>query len=176
MGLVNYPELSDTNIEDELSYFSRRHQNVIICRVFVFNYSFDLATFALTGLKNDSNSVVIFPPDGDCEGGSMVAVHLQEVMGHASVRIIESLESQLKLCEDYRNKGTVPSDLSLSTFHDDIEEVIDSDSTSLPSFSTGSSKQFVPQKSFLGKRQNSKRRVLERLRKWMGDLCLQVCH
>ena len=108
MGLVNYPELGDANIEEELSYFSRyfkkcvhlyyyqryhysfmneiifrrRHENVVLCRVFVFNNSFEIASTPLKGIKSDPESLVIFPPEGECEGGSMVCSHSTSVLGN----------------------------------------------------------------------------------------------
>lgn len=71
MGLINYPELGNADIDKQLSYFSRRHENVLLCRVFVFNYSFENSV-PLKGPSGDPNSLIIFPPEGECEGGSMV--------------------------------------------------------------------------------------------------------
>jgi hypothetical protein len=99
MGLINYPELGDTSekIEEELDYYrrlaisffisfrfilihillicfillqNRRHTNIILKRIFVFNFSFELSSvnglpcLPPRGLHNDPSSLVIFPPEG----------------------------------------------------------------------------------------------------------------
>jgi hypothetical protein len=106
----------------------RRHPHIILKRLFVFNFSFDLVLGKTCvppkGLSEDpNNSLIIFPPEGFCEGGiSMVDVHLKEVMSHAAVKIILSLEKQMEICDDSRLKNNLPQNLILTTIHDDIEE------------------------------------------------------
>ena len=120
----------------------------------MFNFSFDLS-LPPKGLSKDPNSLVIFPPEGNCNEGavSMVDVHLKEVMSHASVKIICELEKQVLVCEEARSKGIYPTNVSLSTRYDEMEEV-----------------------DGLGKKdKGGKKRHPGRFRKWMGDLCLQVC-
>lgn len=101
--------------------------------------------------------MVVFPPDGECEGGSMLAVHLNEVMANAAVRIIASLEQQMVLCEEARVKNALPASTSipLCTFYDDLEE--------------RDANAAVKSKS-----KTYKKRPLGRVRKWMGDLSLQI--
>jgi hypothetical protein len=190
MGIVNYPEFKDTNIDEELHYFARRHENLVISRIFVFNYTFEPGSLPIQKPRSDPDSLVVFPPEGLCEGGSMVrilqnisnmhlnasrlyrqvAVHLKEVMSHASVRILESLERQTRICEDARAKSTIPAGVQLSTLHDEIELTNDND---IPSQSSRSVSTNIP---WTTRKQTAvKKRLHERLRKWMGDLCLQVC-
>lgn len=70
MGLINYPELGDTDIEKELNFFAKTQDHLVICRIFVFNYAFEISP--PPSRPSDPASLVIFPPDGECEGGSMV--------------------------------------------------------------------------------------------------------
>lgn len=134
----------------------------------MFNFMFDIVNGNIhsppKGLANDPNSLVIFPPDGKCEGGSMVDVHLTEVMSHATVKIIVSLEQQLELCEESRIKNTPPPNIPLSTHYDELDDsfyqIKDSSSSHL--VSTSQLKRLF------------RKRSQGRLRKWMADLCLQV--
>ncbi len=148
----------------------------------MFNFAFDLpAEGGLPpappkGLSNDANSLVIFPPDGFIEvdrglqhgygGGnsvvSMVDVHLKEVMCHASVRIITSLEKQMEICEDCRLRGSLPTSLPLSTIYDDI-----GDRDPLSGVLGNAKDPAGPRRAF-------KRKPSGRIHKWMGDLSLQV--
>jgi hypothetical protein len=111
--------------------------------------------------------MVIFPPDGECEGGSMLDVHTKEIMGNVSVRIIQAIEDWLIGCEEIRVKLastsaysstaiTLPSWLPLKLSNDDVEESI------------GASTSEINRKM--------RRRAPGRLQKWMGDLCMQVPH
>lgn len=108
-------------------------------------------------LASGSDKLIVFPPEGECEGGSMIDVHTKEVMGNIAVRIFLSLESQMTACEEVRSKqsASLPTWLSLATTHDDVED-------------NGN----VMSASDAAKR--LKRRVNGRLRKWMGDQCAQV--
>lgn len=73
MGLVNYPELGTTNVDEDLRSYQRRYPNIELSRVFVFNFSFDLMGSHMPQFPvKDPTSLVIFPPDLECEGGSMV--------------------------------------------------------------------------------------------------------
>lgn len=56
-----------------LLLFFRRHPSIILRRVFVFNYTFDVIPGSIPAappksLSDDPNSMVIFPPEGICEG------------------------------------------------------------------------------------------------------------
>lgn len=136
-------------------------------RLFVFNFTFDVvdgtARQPPKGLRSDPNSLVIFPPEGNCEGGSMVDVHLHEVMCHASVQVITSLEKQMELCEDARARNDLPSGLALSTIHDELEE---------HNLNLHVGKDSV---TVRGLKKLFRRKPSGRIRKWMGDLSLQVC-
>lgn len=72
IGLINFPELAQTNIESELEYYSKRHPHLLLRRLFLFNYSFDdkevLEVPVCPGLEADT--LEVFPPDQACEGGS----------------------------------------------------------------------------------------------------------
>lgn len=56
-----------------------------------------------------------------------IAVHLQEVMCHAAVKIIESLDRQMHTCEEARSRGALPlpPGMVLRTFFDEMEDVKD---------------------------------------------------
>ena len=103
--------------------------------------------------------MIVFPPEGNCGEGaiSMVDVHLQEVMAHTSVKLINSLEKQLNHCEEARLANNLPVYASLSTHYDEIEDA--EGSTSFGSKTN---------------RKNVKRGLGGRIHKWMGDLCMQV--
>ena len=138
-------------------------------RVFVFNYSFDRIKIAQTGPNSpedddvaallacagDPQSVIIFPPEGLCEGGSMIEVHLQEVMGNAGVMIVAALEKQMAICEEGKFKNQLPIGFKLATHNDEYEMHMDSN---------------LHNKL----KQAIKKKPIGRIRKWMGDLSLQV--
>ncbi|KAJ1415677.1 hypothetical protein B484DRAFT_158849, partial [Ochromonadaceae sp. CCMP2298] len=203
MGLINYPELvasgNKVNVDEEMDFFARRHPHALLRRHFVFNYSFDdhiPAAVAMRRLEEhrqqlpplqrtikDQDSLVIFPPDGNCggEGGvSMVDVHMQEVMSHAALTVVQALELQMGVCERARLANVVPEAIPLCTPHDDLEDVgavgalamglarvVGQGSSPLP-LSLGVAARAGNKKAY-------KRRPSGRLHKWMGDLCLQVC-
>lgn len=174
MGLINYPELGEAadKIEEELDYFSRRHPNIILRRLFVFNFAFDVPVGMAPpvpppGLKDDPNSLIIFPPDGFIENGdgtviSMVDAHLKEVMSHSTVKIITSLEKQMEICEEHRQRNTISTYIPLSTIYDDIG------SKDLLSGLAGNPKD--PNSI----RNAYKKKPHGRAHKWMGDLSMQV--
>jgi hypothetical protein len=105
--------------------------------------------------------MVVFPPDGECEGGSMLDVHTKEILGNISVRLFQALDLQMSACNDLRGQLTggnaplLPTWLPLSTIFDDMEDN-----------SGGGSVGEVSRRM--------KKRLPGRLRKWMGDLCMQV--
>ena len=152
---------------------SRRHPHVILKRYFIFNY-FAAAALApqssppqlpftdesgASSTATDPYAMVVFPPDGECEGGSMLDVHTKEIMGNISVRLFEALDKQAMACDDLRSKlssssaPALPAWLPLSTIFDEMEE------------GTASTSDIS---------RKMKKRLPGRLRKWMGDLCMQV--
>eukprot|EP01041_Mallomonas_annulata_P002057 gene2057-4019_t len=155
IGLINYPELgnSASRIEDDLEFFCRRFPNVILRRLFVFNFSFDEGIGAMPVIsKGDPSSLVIFPPEMECEGGNMIDVHLQEVMGNVAVNVILSLERQMIQCLECIDKNTkLSASLQLITPFDEVE---DSQNDPL---------------------RKNRKKITARLRKWAGDLSMQVC-
>jgi hypothetical protein len=165
MGVINFPELGHDSplVEKELASFAQRYPSVLVKRFFVFNYSFDPAAltdstpFFLNQPKSaDPDSIIVLPPaDAVCEGGSMRAVHLREVMATASVTLLAALEEQLAAMEQARAKNAVPTALtSLSTPFDDIEDQDFNQTFKL--------------------KPAVKKKPSGRMRKFMGDLCLQV--
>jgi hypothetical protein len=109
--------------------------------------------------------MVIFPPDGECEGGSMIDVHTKEIMGNVAVRIIQAIEDWLIGCEEARVKlasssaysstpVSLPPWLPLKLNNDDLEESISASSSEI--------------------NRRMRRRAPGRIQKWMGDLCMQV--
>ena len=109
--------------------------------------------------------MVIFPPDGECEGGSMIDVHTKEIMGNVAVRIIQAIEDWLVGCEEIRLKlaassaytstpVSLPVWLPLKLNSDDLEESIGASSSEI--------------------NRRMRRRAPGRVQKWMGDLCMQV--
>lgn len=160
IGLINFPDLGSgvLRIEEDLLSYSKRFPYVIVRRLFVFNYSFENNSISTTSTLSSSqllnqNNIVIFPPEMECEGGgTMIEVHLKENMGNIAVNVILSIEQQLVQCEEARMKviTKTPPSTTLTT-SDDVEDT---------------------QSILLRK---GPRRVLGRIRKWMGDLCLQCC-
>ena len=68
MGVINFPELGSfaNRIEEEFDYFCRKHQHILLKRLFVFNFSFDALIPPPPGLSDDPDSLVIFPPGYYC--------------------------------------------------------------------------------------------------------------
>jgi hypothetical protein len=133
-------------------------------RYFVFNYSFDSTILAkkqttpsfLSHPQPDPDAIqVLPPPDGICEGGNMIDVHVKEVMSVAAVKLVIHIDEQLGAMEQAKTKGIIPSSLTnLTTPIDSMEDAIEGGASKLLNL--------------------VKKRPFGRIRKWMGDLCLQV--
>lgn len=194
IGVINYPELdatSSSRLEQDMDYYSRfvcsssrrghllirRHPHVVLRRYFVFNYFTAVAQLPpgsnpplpqlpqYDSATKDPYAMVIFPPDGECEGGSMIDVHTKEIMGNVAVRIIQAIEDWLVGCEEIRLKlaassaytstpVSLPVWLPLKLNSDDLEESIGASSSEI--------------------NRRMRRRAPGRVQKWMGDLCMQV--
>lgn len=165
IGLINFPEIEDNDkVEREIAYLGKRYQNVIVKRFFVFNYSFDPSTSVkkqatpsyLSHPHSDPDAIQVLPPsDGICEGGNMIDVHIKEVMSVACVKLIMFFDEQLEAMENARVKGSIPTTLTnLTTPMDSIEDSVEGGASKLLN--------------------SVKKRPYGRIRKWMGDLCLQV--
>jgi hypothetical protein len=174
IGLINYPELegSKTRLVDDMEYYSRRCPHVILKQYFVFNM-FDrpnVDSSTIPFIPNDPSAVVVFPPDGECEGGMrMIDVHLQEVMAGVALKILLALESQAAACEEARAKSAlkIPPGFNIITIFDEYDD--DSKSGSVPQSTSG----VINLANISSK---MKKKVPGRLRKIVGDLCLQVIH
>ena len=169
VGVVNYPEIANSvdKVEEDMEYFARRHPHTVLKRILVFNYSFEPVEGALplapSPLASDPQSLVVLPPDGACEGGSMVEVHLQEVLTDAIMRVLLTLEAQMVLCNEAKAKNISPPNMQFATIYDDIDDA---------SAAAGT-------KDAKAKKQQQllaiKKKPGGRIRKWMGDLCMQAC-
>eukprot|EP01033_Poteriospumella_lacustris_P010402 gene10402-7397_t len=154
MGALNYPDFITHSevLEGEMDRFAKRYPNILIKKIVVFNYNFDssssLRMQAAPGLLE------IFPPDGDCEGGSMLDVHFRQVMAQTSVQLVQALEAQMDHCEDARLRGAFPANPSLVTCFDEKDDARGGSAKTAKVF---------------------RKRPAGRIRKWMGDLSLQVC-
>lgn len=170
IGLINYPELegSKYRLEEDMDYYTRRYPNVILRRYFVFNMFNHPSSnsWTIPSIPNDPNAIVVFPPDGECEGGNnMIDIHLHEVMAGVALKLLLALETQAVACEDARQRSSshskIPPGMNLFTMYDEMEEgMVEGGSTGGINMSNASSKM--------------KRRVGGRLRKITADLCLQV--
>lgn len=124
----------------------------------------------------------------------MIDVHLQEVMCNAAVKLILSLERQMDFAEDCRVKNIMPNGLALFTPYDDVDEIAQLNSSAknngvgvgrggagggagatggtaaglLSGLRAANPASLKPQQLY-------KKKPSGRIRKWMGDLCLQVC-
>lgn len=170
----------------------RRYPSIILRRYFVFNYyeakeGSPLLELTAKTTALDPYAMVIFPPDRECEGGSMIDVHTQEIMGNVAVKLFEALEFHALKCEEYRGKALnvvstyksnphvttaslLPTWLSLSTHFDSLENAADGDA--------GSASPSTPAAVAAAqaeKMRKAKKRINGRMRKWMGDICLQEC-
>jgi len=184
---------------------TRRHPNILLRRIFVFNYSFDdpqahsNVAPLYTRIK-DPASLVIFPPDGTCGSNnnnnsegieyedavnnashSMVDVHLQEVMSHAALHIVLALETQVKTCEESRVRNVLPEGLPMSTLFDELDNE-PSPREGLTTNTTASggvlSNYANSNKSLVSRKAAPnmyKKKPSGRIHKWMGDLCMQAC-
>lgn len=159
---------------------SRRHPHLLLRRIFVFNYAFDDPSQQqqqqhhannpkphrpLKSFVVDPHSLVIFPPEGICEGGvSMIEVHLKEVMSNSAVSILQAVEDQMRACDDARLKNCLPALLPLCTLFDEVEEQLQQQKpVSIAMTVTGR-----PNRKLYRKRPSG------RIHKWMGDLSMQV--
>lgn len=141
----------------------------------MFNYAFDEPSLQhvnspkphrpLKSFVVDPHSLVIFPPEGICEGGvSMIEVHLKEVMSNSAVSILQAFEDQMRACEDARLKNCLPALLPLSTLFDEVAEQLQQQKpVSIAMTVTGR-----PNRKLYRKRPSG------RIHKWMGDLSMQV--
>ncbi len=91
----------------------------------------------------------------------MVEVHYRMVVCHAAVKIISQLYKYMDQCEEARVRNTLPvsTHITLSIPHDDRDDICS-----------------VKDPSTIGKNKKAfKKKPLGRIRKWMGDLAMQVC-
>jgi hypothetical protein len=181
----------------------RRYSHIGLKRIFVFNYNFETSnTSVFKTPKLDSDSLVIFPPDGLCMEGeeSMIFVHFKEVMCHTAVKLILLYERLMEVCEEARIKNVLPIDLPLHTVYDDREDIsipkeslntfMNTTSSSTSTMSTGPSSAIgstgaggamggtgAGGSTMVSVRNKKlyKKKPSGRLQKWMGDLCMQVC-
>ena len=176
----------------DFSFDFRRYPSIILRRYFVFNYFEAKEGSPLLELTEkttalDPYAMVIFPPDRECEGGSMIDVHTKEIMENVAVKLFAALEFHLLKCDEYRQKAVqhvssyksnpqvtaaslLPSWLSLSTSYDTVEYA-DTDA----GLSTGPTISFSMSGSQTERNKKTKKRINGRMKKWMGDVCLQVC-
>lgn len=170
----------------------RRYPNIILRRYFVFNYfeakeGSPLLELTAKTTALDPYAMVIFPPDRECEGGSMIDVHTHEIMSNVAVKLFAALEFHILKCEEYRGKAAnvvssyksnphvttaslLPSWLTLSTHYDMLENTdLDSTTSSSSTLSLAASSSVQADKV-----RKAKKRINGRMRKWMGDVCLQV--
>ena len=175
MGLINYTEIASPDaaakIQEELEYFTRRHPNVVLRRLFLFNYPFEggnsdpYKELLLPTNNVDHTEMIVFPPDLICEGGnSMVNVHLSVNMENASCKLIQVFEKQMRICAEAWKVNKLPAkehSIELNTFYDEIFEKTTRKDVE------GSDKSI--------KSLAYKKRPAGRLLKWMGDLSMQAC-
>jgi hypothetical protein len=165
------------------SLCNRRYGHIAVKRIFVFNYSFDIP-LALKPLKSDPDSLIIFPPEGPCEGGSMIVVHFKEVMFHTAVKLIALFERIMEILEESRIRNVLPtSEVTLTTVYDDRDDIGNPSYsaqgnstvgalTGMPSSSTLTSSALSSSSSL---KKQFKKRPSGRIHKWMADLSMQVC-
>jgi hypothetical protein len=160
----------------------RRYGHIALKRIFVFNYSFDIP-LALKPLKSDPDSLIIFPPEGPCEGGSMIVVHFKEVMFHTAVKLIALFERIMEILEDARLRNILPtSEVTLTTVYDDRDD-IGNPSYNNQNSNTGGALTGMQSSSNLtsssltssSMKKQFKKRPSGRIHKWMADLSMQVC-
>ena len=132
-----------------------------------------IPTFLKEPISTDPDSIIILPPDGLCEGGSMIDVYIYEVVSNSSLKIIMSLDQQMSICENARMKNISPSSMiPLWTPYDDIDSNNNNNSNS----NSNNNNNTNNNEDILKWKANLKRKSLGRTRKWMGDLSLQVIY
>jgi hypothetical protein len=75
IGLINYPEIKNTSIDSQLNLYVEKYPDIMVKRVFIFNYSFDEINVCISPTSPYITSGVweIFPPENkNEEGHSMV--------------------------------------------------------------------------------------------------------
>lgn len=184
IGLINYAELvlSKERLQDDMDYYTRRYPNVLLRRYFVFNMfnHTESSTWRIPQVPGDPDAVVIFPPDVECaEGGvRMIDVHLQEMMSGIAVKLFVALENMASAASDegrIKASGKFPHGLNVFTIFDETEENAfegnaNNSNARAPVGMGGSSSLNLSNAS-----SKMKRRIPGRLKKIVGDLCLQVC-
>jgi hypothetical protein len=163
MGLINYPEIVvDSRIAaEEIEHFYRKYAHIPLKRIFVFNYNFDSSpTLSLRPFRQDPDTLNIFPPEGACEGGSMIVVHFREIMCLTAVKLIQLFEKYMEILEDARLRNIIPTELPLNTLYDDREDIgVIKDTNGVAT---------------VRNKKAYKKKPSGRIHKWMGDLSMQV--
>ena len=134
----------------------------------------------LRPLSDDPESLILCPTEGDTKeilrfekrensnGGGVMSVvecRLKTMLASIAVIVFESLQKEMKLCEGSRFTGTFPPWLITAMKRPRSKPSDDDEANSAnPAHSNSSGLMILTKKVLSG-----------RLRKFMGDLCLQVC-
>ena len=123
----------------------------------------------LKPLPDDPQSLEICPPEGECNGRSLIETYLRTVMTHAAAKIFGVFLREMQSCEECKNQQTFPRWLATAMKMGGVKRSPSSQTASREATGNGGvdDKKIGP---ILDKQV-----LAGRLRKFMGDLCLQVC-
>lgn len=183
IGLINYPEFKSTrSIDEEIEKISKRYPYTLLKRVLVFNFNFDSGPCPIKALKNDPDSLVIFPPNMELTKGSNSAVvHFKEAMCLATGWLVQKLERLMDICEDARLRNIIPGDPTLTTMLDDRDDLVvfntkEITHSNIPAMTMAAViSASASAAAYTRNKRSYRKKPSGRLRKFMGDLAMQVC-
>ena len=112
IGLINFTELSDTDVENELESYANRFPHIVVKRIFLFGYSFEEGAeqAEVPSCPNLGADILeVFPPDKVGEDGrSMMAIHMLEVIGAYTRQIFSFFEHLLVDYMELKAKNQFP--------------------------------------------------------------------
>jgi hypothetical protein len=170
VGIVDYNMLTPgVNIEAQMDALLQAHQHIRVRRYFLFGYPFEASSTAPLPSVRDPTTLVVFPPHEERDGGiSTVQFHCNMIMSDVGVRAIWGLELLMNQADFAKAKvGKVPSWIATTTVFDEYGEVCQ-----LKTFSADYPFVLLDQNP---EQKKSKKRFYGRMRKLMGDMCMQVC-
>ena len=183
----------------------RNHPFISVRRLIVFNYEYGLTLSPsktkkaedlpiLRPLRDDSESLIICPSEGGnsevspVKNGktsnsslsgpiSVVESKLKAMLGNIALKVFDSLQKEMISCDDARSAGTFPQWLLAATrrvrpkANDEPNSITPgagagAGAGAAAGVASAQSNAVVP---------NTKKLQAGRLRKFMGDLCMQVC-
>lgn len=179
----------------------RNHPFISVRRLIVFNYEYGLTLSPsktkkaedlpiLRPLRDDSESLIICPSEGGnsevspVKNGktsnssvsgpiSVVESKLKAMLGNIALKVFDSLQKEMISCDDARSAGTFPQWLLAATRR--VRPKANDEPNSITPGAGAGAAAGVASAQPNAVVPNTKKLQAGRLRKFMGDLCMQVC-